>query len=60
MKIGYLGPKATFTEAAVAALFPSEPREPYNTIPDCIDAAAVGKLRRPLCRLRMHWKGRST
>ncbi len=45
MKIGYLGPKATFTEAAVAALFPSESREPYNTIPDCIDAAAAGEIK---------------
>ncbi|AMX82758.1 prephenate dehydratase [Geobacillus subterraneus] len=44
MRIGYLGPKATFTEAAVAALFPSEPREPYDTIPDCIDAVAVGEI----------------
>ncbi|AGT32941.1 prephenate dehydratase [Geobacillus genomosp. 3] len=44
MKIGYLGPKATFTEAAVAALFPSEPREPYDTIPDCIDAVAAREI----------------
>ncbi|QIZ69091.1 prephenate dehydratase [Geobacillus subterraneus] len=44
MRIGYLGPKATFTEAAVAALFPAEPREPYDTIPDCIDAVAVGEI----------------
>jgi len=44
MRIGYLGPKATFTEAAVAALFPSEPREPYTTIPDCIDAVAAGEI----------------
>ncbi|ABO67879.1 MULTISPECIES: prephenate dehydratase [Geobacillus] len=44
MRIGYLGPKATFTEAAVAALFPSEPRQPYATIPDCIDAVAAGEI----------------
>ncbi len=44
MKIGYLGPKATFTEAAAAALFPSSPRAPYDTIPDCIDAAAAGEI----------------
>jgi prephenate dehydratase len=38
MKVGYLGPKATFTELAVKRVFPELEFEPYRTIPECIDA----------------------
>ncbi len=37
--IGYLGPKATFTEQAVKSIFPNSKRKSYDTIPSCIDAA---------------------
>lgn len=36
--VGYLGPKATFTELAVNNFFPVLEHLPYRTIPDCIDA----------------------
>ncbi|XJZ29112.1 prephenate dehydratase [Bacillota bacterium Lsc_1132] len=39
MKVGYFGPKATFTELAVKKFFPNLEHQPYRTIPDCIDAA---------------------
>ncbi|WP_096201445.1 prephenate dehydratase [Bacillus sp. FJAT-45350] len=35
--VGYLGPKGTFTEMAVKAMFPSYNRQPYSTIPKCMD-----------------------
>lgn len=38
MKVGYFGPKATFTELAVNRFFPDYEHEPYRTIPDCVDA----------------------
>ncbi|MBY0123941.1 prephenate dehydratase [Bacillus sp. S/N-304-OC-R1] len=38
MKVGYLGPKATFTDIAVREMFPKEHAVPYSTIPDCFDA----------------------
>ncbi|WP_026672464.1 prephenate dehydratase [Alkalihalobacterium bogoriense] len=38
--IGYLGPKGTFTEMAVNALFPKEKTVPYTTIPNCMDAVS--------------------
>ncbi|GLB58354.1 prephenate dehydratase [Cytobacillus sp. NCCP-133] len=38
MKIGFLGPKATFTDIAARSLFPKESAVPYPTIPDCFDA----------------------
>ncbi|WP_394137530.1 prephenate dehydratase [Cytobacillus oceanisediminis] len=38
MKIGFLGPKATFTDIAVRSLFPKETAVPYPTIPACFDA----------------------
>lgn len=40
MKIGYLGPKATFTEIAVQKVFKGLERQPYQTIPECMDAVA--------------------
>lgn len=38
MKVGYFGPKGTFTEMAVNRFFPALGHQPYRTIPDCIDA----------------------
>ncbi|QED48776.1 prephenate dehydratase [Cytobacillus dafuensis] len=38
MKVGYLGPKATFTDIAVREMFPEEKTVPFSTIPDCFDA----------------------
>lgn len=40
MKIGYLGPKATFTDLAVTTMFPYAEKIPYHTIPECIDAVS--------------------
>ncbi|KKK33302.1 prephenate dehydratase [Mesobacillus campisalis] len=42
MKIGYLGPVATFTDLAVRHLFKGVESVPYVTIPECIDSAADG------------------
>ncbi|WP_017728644.1 prephenate dehydratase [Halalkalibacterium ligniniphilum] len=44
MRIGYLGPKGTFTEMAAASLFAKEELVPYQTIPNCMDAAAIGEV----------------
>ncbi|WP_453997566.1 prephenate dehydratase [Bacillus nitroreducens] len=44
MNIGYLGPNATFTAQAVAALFPDKESKPYRTIPACIDAVENGEV----------------
>lgn len=43
MKVAYLGPKATFTDVAVRAMFPDDNAIPYMTIPDCIDAVMSDK-----------------
>lgn len=37
-KIGYLGPKGTFTKLAVDTAFNGEARVGFDTIPECIDA----------------------
>ncbi|SDM98967.1 prephenate dehydratase [Sediminibacillus halophilus] len=37
-KIGYLGPKGTFTKIAVDSLFNGEEKADYATIPECMDA----------------------
>lgn len=44
MKTGYLGPRATFTDLAVRALFPGEEYIPYTTIPNCIDAVVNDEI----------------
>jgi prephenate dehydratase len=44
MKVGYLGPKATFTELAVKQIFPGLELEPYRTIPECMDAVVEKKV----------------
>ncbi|HET7616551.1 MAG TPA: prephenate dehydratase [Bacillales bacterium] len=43
-KIGYLGPKGTFTETAASALFPDEELIPCTTIPHCMEAVNEGSV----------------
>ncbi|MCH1626547.1 prephenate dehydratase [Fredinandcohnia quinoae] len=43
-KIGYLGPRATFTAQAVTTLFPEKESKPLVTIPACIDAVVNGEV----------------
>ncbi|MFP9127007.1 prephenate dehydratase [Niallia sp. BSM11] len=44
MKVGYLGPKATFTNIAVNKMFPNAEKLPYMTIPNCMDAVMKGEV----------------
>ncbi|WP_040207811.1 prephenate dehydratase [Neobacillus jeddahensis] len=44
MKVGFLGPKATFTELAVKKVFPGYDLEPYRTIPESMDALVEHKV----------------
>ncbi len=44
MKVGFLGPKATFTELAVKKVFPGFELEPYRTIPESMDAVVNEKV----------------
>ncbi|HLR14613.1 MAG TPA: prephenate dehydratase [Bacillota bacterium] len=44
IKIGYLGPKGTFTKLAVDEAFNGENKVAYETIPACIDAVKSGEL----------------
>jgi len=43
--IGYLGPKGTFSQKAVEALFPNQDVISYQTIPACIDAVKQGHVK---------------
>lgn len=43
-KIGYLGPKGTFTKLAVEASFNGEEHVSFDTIPECIDAVENGQI----------------
>lgn len=43
-KIGYLGPKGTFTKLAVDSAFNGEETFGYSTIPECIDAVAADEI----------------
>jgi prephenate dehydratase len=43
-KVGYLGPKGSFTKIAVDAFFPHEEHVSFETIPACIDAVANGEV----------------
>src|SRR5690625_1629096 len=43
--IGYLGPKGTFSQKAVEALFPNQDVISYQTIPSCIDAVKQGHVK---------------
>lgn len=44
IKIGYLGPKGTFTKAAVDATFNGEEYVSFDTIPECIDAVESNQI----------------
>jgi prephenate dehydratase len=44
MKVGFLGPIATFTELAVKKVFPGYGYVPYQTIPDCMDAVVDNQV----------------
>ena len=45
MKVGYLGPAATFTHLAVSSCFQNGAEHvAYRTIPECIDAAVAGEV----------------
>jgi prephenate dehydratase len=44
VKVGYFGPKGTFTEMATNRFFPSFDHLPYRTIPDCIDAVVDAEV----------------
>ncbi|NMH72747.1 prephenate dehydratase [Bacillus sp. RO2] len=43
-KIGFLGPKATFTDMAVTKFFPESGKKAFSTIPECMDAVLDGKV----------------
>lgn len=43
-KIGYLGPKGTFTKLAVDTAFNGDNKQSFETIPECIDAVAEDKI----------------
>lgn len=42
LKIGYLGPKGTFTKLAVDLVFDGTNKQGFETIPECIDAVDQG------------------
>lgn len=44
IKIGYLGPKGTFTKIAVDRAFNGEHKVDFKTIPQCIDAVEDGTI----------------
>ncbi|WP_078433501.1 prephenate dehydratase [Metabacillus halosaccharovorans] len=45
MRVGFLGPRATFTHLAVQSYFGEEIEQiAYSTIPQCIDAVAEGEI----------------
>lgn len=43
-KIGYLGPRGTFTKLAVDTAFNGEETKGFKTIPECIDAVEQGDI----------------
>ncbi|MFN2745076.1 MULTISPECIES: prephenate dehydratase [Bacillus] len=44
MKVGYLGPEATFTHLAVCSCFAGAKQQAFRTIPACMDAAMNGDI----------------
>jgi prephenate dehydratase len=45
LKVGFLGPRATFTDLAVQKMFPLVQQAiPYDTIPECMDAVTDGEI----------------
>lgn len=43
-KVGYLGPKGTFTKLAADSVFNGEDKQSFKTIPECIDAVSKGDI----------------
>ncbi|CAG9619484.1 prephenate dehydratase [Sutcliffiella rhizosphaerae] len=43
-QIGFLGPKATFTDLAVTKFFPDSEKKAFATIPECMDAVLNGSV----------------
>ncbi|MBP1947663.1 prephenate dehydratase [Virgibacillus litoralis] len=44
VKIGYLGPRGTFTKLAVDTAFNGEDKHSFDTIPECIDAVEENRI----------------
>jgi prephenate dehydratase len=45
LRIGFLGPRATFTDLAVRKMFPDAlASTPYDTIPECMEAVIAGDI----------------
>jgi prephenate dehydratase len=44
VKVGYLGPRATFADMAVRKMFPEYEKVPYATIPTCMDAVVADEV----------------
>lgn len=44
MKVGYLGPEASFTHTATRTAFPNEELVPYHSIPSCIKGVEFGEV----------------
>ncbi|ALS00627.1 prephenate dehydratase [Enterococcus silesiacus] len=44
MKVGFLGPEASFTHNAARTAFPNEELIPYHSIPACIKAVEFGEV----------------
>ncbi|MGP4108434.1 prephenate dehydratase [Virgibacillus sp. L01] len=44
VKIGYLGPRGTFTKLAVDTAFNGEDKHSFETIPECIDAVQENRI----------------
>ncbi|AJD91643.1 prephenate dehydratase [Jeotgalibacillus malaysiensis] len=57
MKIGYLGPEASFTHHAVKSVFTNEEYIAFPTIPDCLEALAEGKVDRAVVPLENALEG---
>ncbi|MFB5663210.1 prephenate dehydratase [Alteribacillus sp. HJP-4] len=44
MRVGYLGPEGTFSEAAARAVYPEGGKQAYPTIPACMDAVSLNEV----------------
>lgn len=44
LRVGFLGPRATFTDIAVREIFPDSASVPFLTIPECMDAVSEGEV----------------
>ncbi|PPA71532.1 prephenate dehydratase [Jeotgalibacillus proteolyticus] len=57
MKIGYLGPEASFTHHAVKGAFSDEEHVPYTTIPDCLEGLITAQIDRAVVPLENALEG---